>query len=48
MFHAGGWGGQEIMVFPELDMVVVFTGGNYAKKTKLYRLLKKQVLPAVE
>lgn len=48
MFRAGGWGGQEIMVFPELDMVVVFTGGNYAKKTKLYKLLKKQVLPAID
>ena len=25
MYRAGGWGGQEIMVFPELEMVVVFT-----------------------
>jgi CubicO group peptidase (beta-lactamase class C family) len=24
-----GWGGQAIIVFPEFDMVVVFTGGNY-------------------
>jgi CubicO group peptidase (beta-lactamase class C family) len=48
MFRAGGWGGQEIMVFPELDMVVVFTGGNYAKKTKLYKLLEKNILPAIK
>ena len=48
MFRAGGWGGQEIMVFPELDMVVVFTGGNYDKKTSLFKLLKKYILPAIE
>ncbi len=28
-FSASGWGGQEIMVLPELDMVVIFTGGSY-------------------
>ena len=48
MFRAGGWGGQEIMVFPELDMVIVFTGGNYDKKTSLYKLLKKYILPAIK
>lgn len=47
MFRAGGWGGQSIMVFPELDMVIVFTGGNYAANSKLYKVLKKYVFPAV-
>lgn len=47
MFRAGGWGGQEIMVFPELEMVVVFTGGNYAKNTSLYKIIKRYVLPAL-
>lgn len=47
MFRAGGWGGQEIMVFPELDMVIVFTGGNYDTKTSLYKLLEKSILPAI-
>ncbi|QDG75605.1 serine hydrolase [Labrenzia sp. PHM005] len=28
-FFASGNGGQEIFVFPKLDMVVVFTGSNY-------------------
>lgn len=28
-FRASGWGGQEVYAFPELDMVVVFTGGSY-------------------
>ena len=31
-FSASGNGGQYIMVFPDLDMVVVFTGGNYNSK----------------
>ena len=48
MFRAGGWGGQEIMVFPELEMVVVFTGGNYDRKTKLYKLLESSILPAIQ
>ena len=48
MFRAGGWGGQEIMVFPELEMVVVFTGGNYARTTRLFKILEKYILPAIK
>ena len=48
MFRAGGWGGQEIMVFPELDMLVVFTGGNYARTTHLFKILEKYILSAVK
>jgi len=48
MYRAGGWGGQEIMVFPELNMVVVFTGGNYASKTTLFELIQAYILPAVQ
>ena len=29
-YLASGWGGQKIVVFPSLDMVVILTGGNYA------------------
>lgn len=47
MYRANGWGGQVIMVFPELEMVVVFTGGNWAKKSKLFKLVNKYVLPAI-
>jgi CubicO group peptidase (beta-lactamase class C family) len=46
MFRANGWGGQVIMVFPELDMVVVFTGGNYTTRSKLFKIVERYILPA--
>jgi len=45
-FFAAGWGGQEIMVFPELNAVVVFTGGNYAMDARTFTFLERYVLPA--
>lgn len=48
MYRANGWGGQTIMVVPELEMVIVFTSGNWAGKSKLFKLLNNYVLPAVE
>lgn len=47
-FYAAGWGGQEIVVFPSLDMVVVFTGGNYVDAEPSAEILSKYILPAVE
>jgi CubicO group peptidase (beta-lactamase class C family) len=47
-FHASGWGGQEIVVFPSLDMVVVFTGGNYVDAEPSAEILSNYILPAVE
>lgn len=40
-------GGQVIMVLPELEMIVVFTGGNYSSKSKLFEILERFILPAV-
>jgi CubicO group peptidase (beta-lactamase class C family) len=34
-FRASGWGGQDIYVFPELDMVLVFTAGAYYEELGL-------------
>jgi hypothetical protein len=48
MFNAGGWGGQYIMILPELDTVVVFTGGNCTSKVRVYSILEKYILPAIE
>lgn len=34
-FRAAGWGGQYVYVFPEMDLVVVFTGGGYYENRPL-------------
>mgnify|MGYP001336776598 CR=1 FL=1 len=47
MFSAGGWGGQHIMVIPELNTVIVFTGGNYTTYRPPFKILKKYILPAL-
>jgi CubicO group peptidase (beta-lactamase class C family) len=46
MFYAGGWGGQNIFVFPELNAVVVTTGGTYTSSTKTITLLERYIIPA--
>jgi CubicO group peptidase (beta-lactamase class C family) len=46
MFYACGWGGQNIMVFPEMNTVVVFTGGNYTTTTYTMTILERYILPA--
>ncbi|NOY59524.1 MAG: beta-lactamase family protein [Calditrichaeota bacterium] len=48
MFYAMGWGGQYIMVIPKLNTVVVFTGGNYTRKSPAFKILKKYIIPAIE
>ncbi|MGD8794257.1 MAG: serine hydrolase, partial [Anaerolineae bacterium] len=45
-FYADGWGGQRILVLPELEMVVVFTGGNYVQDTPMDEILTRFILPA--
>jgi CubicO group peptidase (beta-lactamase class C family) len=47
-FFAAGWGGQRIHVFPELDMVVVFTGGNYVDEEPVGDIITRFILPAVQ
>jgi len=48
MYTASGFGGQHIMVLPELNTVVVFTCGNYLTKRPPFKILKKYVIPAFE
>lgn len=48
MFWAGGYGGQKIMIFPEINTVVVFTGGNWTSEVQTFKFLKKYVLPAID
>ncbi len=47
MFLAGGWGGQRIIVFPELNTVVVLTGGTYTSSTRIISLLERHIIPAL-
>jgi len=46
LYYAGGWGGQRIIVFPELNAVVIFTGGNYTYNVKTFNILEKYIIPA--
>ena len=46
--QATGWGGQRICLLPELDMVVVLTGGNYATHEPVQEILEDHILPAVQ
>lgn len=46
MYSAGGWGGQHIIVLPELDAVIVFTGGNFVTRRPPHKILKKYIIPA--
>lgn len=47
-FWAFGWGGQKIVVFPDQDTVVVFTGGNYTSADATAEILTEYVIPAFE
>jgi CubicO group peptidase (beta-lactamase class C family) len=44
-----GDGGQFIAVFPSLDMIIVFTAGNYGTNptTTYWKLIKNEILPAL-
>ena len=46
-FFAQGWGGQCIFVLPEINMIVVFTGGNYFNSLPILDLLEYFILPAI-
>ncbi len=42
-----GGGGQEILVFPSLEMVVVFTGGYYVNAEPTGEILTRYILHAI-
>jgi len=48
MYSASGFGGQHIMVFPELKTVVTFTGGNYLTKRPPFKIIEKYILPSIK
>jgi CubicO group peptidase (beta-lactamase class C family) len=46
-FNAEGWGGQQIIVIPSENMVVVFTGANYVSNTPNDDIMSSYILPAI-
>jgi CubicO group peptidase (beta-lactamase class C family) len=49
-YHSNGNGGQLLVVIPELDLTVMFTGGNYRQPLWLYerdRILGEMIIPAI-
>jgi CubicO group peptidase (beta-lactamase class C family) len=48
-FAAEGWGGQALIVMPELDALAVFTGGSYWASPLLstHRMMEAYILPAL-
>jgi CubicO group peptidase (beta-lactamase class C family) len=48
-FFASGWGGQLIVVIPQINIVIVFTGGNYytVEKISCYSIVEDYIIPAL-
>jgi len=46
-FSANGWGGQKIVVLPEIETVIVLTGANYTSKDKEYGLISDYLYEAL-
>lgn len=49
-YAASGWGDQVILVMPEYDMIVVFTGGSYwtAPLLTSHEMMLGYILPAIQ
>ncbi|MGD2123837.1 MAG: serine hydrolase [Gemmatimonadota bacterium] len=46
-YKALGWGGQEIWVVPEEEMVVVFTGASYSRNPSTDHIMIRYVFPSL-
>ena len=47
LYWANGWGGQKIIIIPEKEAVIVFTGGEYNSGTKQFDLVVNYIIPAL-
>ncbi len=45
-YAALGWGGQIIKVIPDANMVIIFTAGNYEKRTDFDQIITDNILSA--
>ena len=46
-FNAEGWGGQQIIIIPSENMVVIFTGANYVSNPPNDEIMTRYILPAL-
>ncbi len=46
-FNAEGWGGQQIIIIPTENMVVVFTGANYVSNPPNDEIISSYILSAI-
>ncbi len=46
-FSALGWGGQQITIIPDLNLVLVFTGGNFVNGDPVDQIITQYILPSV-
>lgn len=46
-FSALGWGGQQITIIPSLNLVIVFTGGNFVTGDPVNQIITEYILPSV-
>jgi len=46
-YNAEGWGGQQIVVIPSKNMVVVFTGANYVTDPPCDDIMSRYILDAI-
>jgi CubicO group peptidase (beta-lactamase class C family) len=46
-YTAAGWGGQRLIVIPDYDTIVVFTGGNYDSYEPVDEMMVRHILPAL-
>jgi CubicO group peptidase (beta-lactamase class C family) len=47
-YNAEGWGGQQIIIMPSENMVVVFTGANYVSDPPNDQIMNDYILPAID
>jgi CubicO group peptidase (beta-lactamase class C family) len=47
-FNAEGWGGQQIIILPSENMVVVFTGANYVGDPPNDVIMNSYILPSID
>jgi CubicO group peptidase (beta-lactamase class C family) len=45
--HRSGWGGQELYLFPSLDMLVAMTGGEYEGESPGPEIVSEHIIPTV-